>query len=186
MPTYGYAGREPDATGLIYYRARYYHPHIGRFTQTDPLGFIDGINRYAYTLNSPTNFIDPSGLASQGSTTTPSTQNQGDYWGSGFTGTLLPNLDSAIRNGVGDATLGGTLTGALKGVANDTIGIVNFAVGGVSKLVGGSGNPALSEFTIGSHERLGAALGETAALATGLAGAGKLAAKGIAKLTAKG
>lgn len=28
---YGYTGREPDATGLIYYRARYYDPSIGRF-----------------------------------------------------------------------------------------------------------------------------------------------------------
>ena len=48
IPTYGYAGRERDATGLIYYRSRYYDPQIGRFIQQDPLGFIDGVNRYAY------------------------------------------------------------------------------------------------------------------------------------------
>ncbi|HID70671.1 MAG TPA: hypothetical protein EYP35_09525, partial [Desulfobacterales bacterium] len=37
-PQYGYTGREPDATGLVYYRSRYYDPQIGRFTQPDPKG----------------------------------------------------------------------------------------------------------------------------------------------------
>jgi RHS repeat-associated protein len=67
IPRFGYTGREPDATGLIYYRARYYDPQIGRFTQRDPKGFVDGINRYAYAINSPVNFIDPWGTDSFGS-----------------------------------------------------------------------------------------------------------------------
>ena len=61
IPHYGYTGREPDDSGLIYYRARYYDPRIGRFTQRDPLGFIDGVNRYVYVANTPVNAIDPSG-----------------------------------------------------------------------------------------------------------------------------
>ena len=61
IPQYGYTGREPDETGLIYYRARYYDPSIGRFTQRDPAGFIDGINRYAYAANNPITNIDPTG-----------------------------------------------------------------------------------------------------------------------------
>ena len=68
IPQYGYTGREPDATGLIYYRARYYDPSVGRFTQRDPLGFVDGVNRYAYAMNSPVNFVDPWGTDSLGST----------------------------------------------------------------------------------------------------------------------
>ncbi|HWQ94599.1 MAG TPA: RHS repeat-associated core domain-containing protein, partial [Gammaproteobacteria bacterium] len=40
---YGYTGREPDETGLIYYRARYYDPSIGRFTQRDPIGLAGGL-----------------------------------------------------------------------------------------------------------------------------------------------
>ncbi len=60
--SYGYSGREPDATGLVYYRARYYDPQIGRFTQPDPKGFIDGLNRYAYVMNSPVNYVDPWGM----------------------------------------------------------------------------------------------------------------------------
>jgi len=61
IPQYGYTGREPDATGLIFYRARYYHPGIGRFASRDPAGMPDGINRYAYVGNSPINFNDPTG-----------------------------------------------------------------------------------------------------------------------------
>ncbi|HYE34308.1 glycohydrolase toxin TNT-related protein [Methylocaldum sp.] len=62
LPRYGYAGREPDATGLIYYRARYYDPTLGRFTQRDPAGFVDGLNPYAYVGNNPVSFTDPLGL----------------------------------------------------------------------------------------------------------------------------
>ena len=70
IPQYGYTGREPDATGLIYYRARYYDPSIGRFTSPDPIGLSGGINLYAYVLNNPVNFNDPSGLIYNAAATT--------------------------------------------------------------------------------------------------------------------
>jgi len=50
----------------VYYRNRYYDPRIGRFTQQDPLGFVDGVNRYAYALNSPLNYLDPWGTMATG------------------------------------------------------------------------------------------------------------------------
>ena len=57
-----FTGRENDGTGLYYYRARYYHPSLGRFISEDPLGFGGGdANFYAYTFNSPTNLTDPDG-----------------------------------------------------------------------------------------------------------------------------
>lgn len=63
LPVYGYSGREPDETGLIYYRARYYDPAVGRFTQPDPIGFAGGdINLYAYVKGNPVNETDPTGL----------------------------------------------------------------------------------------------------------------------------
>ena len=65
VPQYGYTGREPDASGLIYYRARYYDPGVGRFTQRDPIGFADGVNPYTYVGSSPANFVDPLGLAAR-------------------------------------------------------------------------------------------------------------------------
>jgi RHS repeat-associated protein len=58
-----FTGREQDATGLYYYRARYYSPQLQRFLSEDPLEFAAGdTNLYAYVGNSPTNFTDPSGL----------------------------------------------------------------------------------------------------------------------------
>ena len=61
IPQYGYTGREPDATGLVYYRARYYDPTTGRFISRDPAGMPDGVNQYAYVGNNPTNATDPTG-----------------------------------------------------------------------------------------------------------------------------
>lgn len=58
-----YTGREMDAeTGLYYYRARYYDSAAGRFLAEDPSKFWGGINLYQYALNSPQDYIDPSGL----------------------------------------------------------------------------------------------------------------------------
>ena len=57
-----FTGRENDATGVQYNRARYYSPKLGRFISQDPLGEdASGPNLYNYTFNSPTNFTDPSG-----------------------------------------------------------------------------------------------------------------------------
>jgi RHS repeat-associated protein len=59
--SYRYTGREADAAGLIYYRARYYKPSLGRFISEDPIGFDSGSNLYAYAMDSPTNLTDPYG-----------------------------------------------------------------------------------------------------------------------------
>ena len=60
---YMFTGRRYDLeTGFYYYRARYYDPYTGRFLQTDPIGYGDGIGWYNYCGNNPINFTDPSGL----------------------------------------------------------------------------------------------------------------------------
>ena len=56
-----YNSQYTDAeSGLIYLRARYYDPSIGRFMAEDPVK--DGLNWYAYCAGNPVNFVDPSGL----------------------------------------------------------------------------------------------------------------------------
>lgn len=56
-----YCGEYFDGeTGLIYLRARYYDPGLGRFISEDPIR--DGLNWYVYCGNNPIRFIDPSGL----------------------------------------------------------------------------------------------------------------------------
>ena len=63
-----YTGRENDGTGLLYYRARYYSPRIQRFMGEDPFSgnylIPESLNRYAYSLNDPVSYADPSGLIS--------------------------------------------------------------------------------------------------------------------------
>ena len=59
---YMFTGRRFDVEiGLYYYRARYYDPFTGRFLQTDPVGYGDGMNMYAYCKNNSLNWVDPSG-----------------------------------------------------------------------------------------------------------------------------
>ncbi|MGH2542890.1 MAG: RHS repeat-associated core domain-containing protein, partial [Ardenticatenaceae bacterium] len=55
----------PDGVGLIYMNARFYVPAVGRFASADAIvpdpAEPASFNRFAYSYNSPTNYLDPSG-----------------------------------------------------------------------------------------------------------------------------
>ena len=62
---YSYTSRELDSTGLMYYRARYYQPAVGRFLSADSFPanpeLPSTLHAFAYALNNPADRTDPLG-----------------------------------------------------------------------------------------------------------------------------
>jgi RHS repeat-associated protein len=95
---FGYTGELTD-NGLVYLRARWYHPNTGTFTTRDPWqgdpAQPQSLHPYAYTHNNPVNATDPTGRVAQ------------------------RPVDIALMNGVSFTVgLGGAITGGVEEVFN--------------------------------------------------------------------
>jgi len=119
-----YTGREFDPeTSLYYYRARYYDPAAGRLLREDPFGFQAGPNFYAYTLNQPSNFIDPLGLDIAVVENGPTPPSNGDLLGNPVGHTALCISGAGVFSFGNQTPLGSSCTDYLKKQASrrDTI-----------------------------------------------------------------
>lgn len=109
LTRFGYTGRERDsATGLLYYRARWYDSQQGRFLSEDPAGLSAGLNLYSYAGNNPILFNDPFGLS---------------------VASFFRGLWDGIVEGFGSGFVAGLVFGTLSGMVGATGGAILAVIG---------------------------------------------------------
>ena len=163
----GFTGHEHLAElGIIHMNGRLYDPVLGRFLQADPIiqapHNAQSHNRYAYVLNNPLSFSDPSGfsfwtkwrrpiigLIAGIATGFAASYLTSSYLYAGLAGDVVPAATQAsiatISNGVGAAAggfasggiMGGNIQSAVRGAFT---GLLTFgAIQGLSDMMAGAG-----------------------------------------------
>jgi len=101
--TQRFTGQQGDATGLLYYGARYYDPQLGQFISPDTLvpdatNLFD-YNRYMYARGNPMKYNDPTGHCSSNKDGSPA-QSDAECWKTVGIITLSWDQDPTYWNGI--------------------------------------------------------------------------------------
>jgi RHS repeat-associated protein len=156
--------KDEDPTGLLNEGHRYRDLETGEFISRDPMGFIDGPNVYAYTMQNPWSGFDPEGLYEKNGSVT------NDMLEASKAIQMNPSRsfgDSMKAMGLGIAgavaivpeAVSFSFKGAERGLAQAQVQLVkDVAAGKTNPLVGGIANVGIEIFGKGSMELTGMAL----------------------------
>lgn len=147
--------------GLYDLRNRFYSPDLGRFAQSDPIGFSgDPSNLFRYASNNPVSFADPTGLVIVNGDPVPAGQGPGlgDQVRDGLQHWIRLKIDAGGFGGFGGALGGAQGSQVLSG---DTPGF-NFTLGGDLPtldvapvgLGAGPGSPTALDYVVGAVDAL--------------------------------
>ncbi|GAA5483943.1 RHS repeat-associated core domain-containing protein [Haloferula sargassicola] len=136
----GFFGNQTDGNGLLYMRARYYHPQLGRFLNADPAQ--EGMNWYGYAGGNPIGMVDPMGLGIE--SVLDSVQTVLSFLGmTPVFGAVFDVVNAGISIGRGN------YVDAAMNLASAIPGIGDFAMG--AKLIGGGAASYASLSLIGAR-----------------------------------
>ncbi|MCP4298624.1 MAG: RHS repeat-associated core domain-containing protein, partial [Proteobacteria bacterium] len=130
--THKYTSQELDQeSGLMYYNARYYDPTMARFITPDTMipdaSNSQAYNRYAYVLNNPVVYTDPTGHFSMdpgdyegwGNSDEIDSSKHNDFWsgiGNFFSGVGIGLLGTGIDQNATGSTYAGQVVGKGLGI----------------------------------------------------------------------